>query len=124
VNAEALVVAGSLTASPAIALAVTLVVTLGQVAGKIVLYQGGRGIGTSKAAASSPRALRLAERLQSRRGLLGLTFFASASVGLPPLYLMAVVAGIARLPVGAFVGLCFAGRFLRFQSLALIPLLF
>jgi membrane protein YqaA with SNARE-associated domain len=35
-----------------------------------------------------------------------------------------VVAGIARLPVGAFVALCFAGRFIRFQSLALIPLLF
>ena len=124
INAEALVLAGALTASPALGLTVTLVVTVGQVAGKVVLYRGGRGIGDSRATESSERAIRLARHLRSRQGLLHLVFFASASVGLPPLYLMAVVAGIARLPLRTFVVLCFAGRFIRFQSLALIPVLF
>ena len=89
--------------------------------GKVVLYLGGKGIGNSRASRKSERAQAMATRLRGKQGKLGLTLFASASVGLPPLYVMAVVAGIARMPVPSFVGLCLLGRFIRFYALVLTP---
>jgi membrane protein YqaA with SNARE-associated domain len=123
VNAEALVVASVLAAPPALTLLIVVVVTAGQVLGKVVLYRGGLGITRVSTAKKSRRARGLVERLRARPGELRLMLLASASVGLPPLYLMAVVAGAAGLPLGSFAVLCVVGRFARFYALALVPAL-
>lgn len=123
VNAEALLLA-SVLAAPAWALPIVAVVAVGQVAGKIVLYGGGSGLRRAPGASPDGRIQRLSDRLAARPGALRVTLLISAVVGLPPLYAMAVVSGVARLPMRDFVLLCLAGRFVRFYSLALVPELF
>ena len=123
VNAEALVVGSVLAAPPAFALVIAAVVTAGQVAGKVVLFMGGTGLMQTRRAAESPRARALARRMEGRPGAMRVTVFASATLGLPPLYLMAIVAGAARLPMPTFATLCVTGRFMRFYMLALAPAL-
>ncbi len=123
VNAEALVVGAVLAAPPAFTLIIAMVVTAGQVAGKVVLFRGGAGLTASKMVGESERAKSMARRLEARPGALRATLFASAAVGLPPLYLMAVVAGAARLPIWSFTALCLTGRFMRFYAIALVPAL-
>ena len=118
VNAEAILVASILAAPPEMTLAIVLIVTIGQVAAKLLLYGGGVSLAGSKAAEKLARARRVAESLGDRPLVLGVAFLASATIGLPPLYVMAIVAGIARLPLPVFVVLCFVGRFVRFYALA------
>lgn len=124
VNAEAMVFATALAVPSELALLVVASVTLGQVSGKVVLYCGGEGIGKVAASGKSRRAIAMARRLEGKQGRLQLAFFSSASVGLPPLSIMALVAGIARMPLPTFVGLCFVGRFIRFYGLFLTTGLF
>jgi membrane protein YqaA with SNARE-associated domain len=48
-----------------------------------------------------------------------------ATVGFPPLYLLAFVAGpLMRMGIVRFTIICFIGRILRYATLAAIPLLF
>ena len=121
VNAEVLVLTAALVVPSELVLLVVFSVTLGQVLGKIVLYRGGEGIGNAATSGTSRRALAMADRLREKQGRLRLAFLSSSLVGLPPLYVMAAVAGIARMPMPTFVGLCFLGRFIRFYVLALTP---
>ncbi|MEE8147996.1 MAG: hypothetical protein V3T24_10360, partial [Longimicrobiales bacterium] len=81
-------------------------------------------IGKAAASGKLPRAIAMARRLEGKQGRLQLAFFASASIGLPPLYIMALVAGIARMPLPTFLGLCLVGRFIRFYGLFLTTGLF
>lgn len=59
------------------------------------------------------------ERLRERRFLSTVVLFLSASAGLPPLLVMAVVAGTMRFPIVRFAVVCFVGRFLRFCAIML-----
>ena len=43
--------------------------------------------------------------------------FASASLGFPPLYVMAVLAGQLRVNIWLFVSTCLVGRYIRFLVL-------
>ena len=121
INAEALLLGSVLAAPPALTMGIVLMATAGQVLGKVILYHGGLGLAGSKKAAKSERAKALTERFGRRPGMLRLTLFASATTGLPPLYVMSVVSGAARLPLGSFTLLCTSGRFIRFYALALLP---
>ena len=124
VNAEALLIGSVLAAPPALTLLIVSVVAIGSVVGKIVLYRGGRSLGASKRVEGAGRTRALVERLEARPVALRATLLASAAVGLPPLYAMAVVSGVVRLPVRSFIALCLTGRFARFYALALVPGLF
>lgn len=121
VNAEALVVGAAIAAPPGLATAVAFTGALGQMIAKLVLYGGGRGAGAVAHKKAEGRARAMANRLESRPLALGGFYFASASVGLPPLYLMSIVAGLARMSLWTFLILGMTGRFLRFWLLALIP---
>lgn len=121
VNAEALALGSALLAPAELGLVIAIVVTVGQVAGKLVLYRGGRGLGGSTTLRRSRWATEMMARLASRPRLFRWTLFASASTGLPPLYGMSVAAGTLRLPIREFLALCLVGRFLRFYVLVLIP---
>jgi membrane protein YqaA with SNARE-associated domain len=124
VNAEALLLGSVLAAPPALTLLIVTAVAVGQVIGKVVLYRSGKGIGKARSAQKEGRTRALVERLSARPGALRTTLLTSAVVGLPPLYAMAVVSGVAGLPAKSFVGICLAGRFVRFYALALLPELF
>ena len=94
---------------------------VGQTAGKVCLYLASdwtmrlpwlrRKMATPKWQASYAR---WRTRVEERPTQTGLLLFASASLGFPPLYVMAVLAGQLRVRMWLFVSTCLSGRFLRF----------
>ena len=122
VNAEALLLGSVIAAPPELALVIVSVVAFGQVAGKLVLYAGGAGLDSAaRKRRADGRVARLTQKLGDRPMMLRATLLGSSYAGLPPLYAMALVCGAVRMPRGSFVGLCLAGRFGRFYTLALVP---
>jgi membrane protein YqaA with SNARE-associated domain len=122
VNAEALVLAAAAAVGTDLAVAVAVAAAAGQMAGKGLLYAGGRGL-SGTVSARSPRAAALAERFHGRPRALLLVCLASAVVGLPPFYAMTVVAGLVGLHAAAFLAVGLLGRFVRFYALAAAPAL-
>jgi hypothetical protein len=47
--------------------------------------------------------------------------FASALIGFPPLFAIAVAAGALRVTFGGFLAACIAGRLIHFALVALAP---
>jgi membrane protein YqaA with SNARE-associated domain len=105
----------------AAALGLSLVAALGQTVGKIVWY-----VGTRKSFESDWVQKRLDRpkvrttydkwhlQAEGRPWYAAGVLFLSSSVGLPPLLIMAAVAGALRMNFWVFVGSVFVGRFLRF----------
>ncbi len=141
-NAEAYVIAGQAAASPSTGVFIAVAVAAGQTLGKIVLFLGAR---RGKEAASRRRRKEPRPRREprSRWGvwvaslrqrfavmstkLLELvgsprwgipTVALAASVGLPPMYAVALVAGASRMRTVTFVVVVWLGRTLRFVLIA------
>lgn len=130
-------------------LALVIAATAGQVVGKSTMFllarhaaartgaslvgpeddaQGGVAHGTEGTPRPSTTARRTLERWRaygrrSPRALTGL-LLVSATVGLPPFYLLAVVAGGLGVGFTRFVTVAVIGRFLHFGGIALVPALF
>ena len=94
---------------------------VGQTAGKVALYHASgwamrlpwikKKMATPKWKESYDRwSLRVHERPNQTALLL----FASASLGFPPLYVMAVLAGQMKVRLWLFISTCLTGRFIRF----------
>ena len=105
------------------ALVLALLVALGQMIAKSAIYRASLGAAklserrAQKLAAKLERARTLAER--HRRKPLGVTFL-SASLGLPPFYVVSILAGILQVRFRAFFAVGFAGRLLRFGTIAVV----
>ena len=101
--------------------AVAAAAAVGQTAGKVTLYFAAdwamnlpwirRKMATPKWHASYER-WRL--RVEHHPGQTGVLLFASASLGFPPLYVIAVLAGQLKVRLWLFVSTCLVGRYLRF----------
>lgn len=99
------------------------VAAVGQTLGKVCWYYVGANVTRWQwlarkidRPAFQERSARLQERLADRQWFTALLMFASALVGLPPLAIMAVVAGHLRMSMPVFVGTVLVGRFLRFAA--------
>jgi membrane protein YqaA with SNARE-associated domain len=106
VNGEVILL--SLTAvarSPWARLLLVLSASAGQMAGKCVLYWAGKGV------------IRFE---QSPARMLSLVFVSSA-VGIPPFYVITILAGVLRVRFGPFFAVGACGRVVRFGALAFIP---
>jgi membrane protein YqaA with SNARE-associated domain len=100
---------------------VALAAAVGQTSGKVALYYAAdwtmklpwlkKKMATPKWQASYER---WSERVSTHPGQTAALLFASASLGFPPLYIMAVLAGQLRVQIGLFVSTCLVGRYLRF----------
>jgi membrane protein YqaA with SNARE-associated domain len=95
--------------------------TLGQMVGKVAMFYAGRGVlrirhGRVRSAVDSLRA-----RLESRPLLAKGILLSSATVGLPPLYVVSVACGAAGMGVVSFFVIGSAGRLAHFAVVALIP---
>lgn len=100
---------------------VAVIAGVGQTLGKVVWY-----VATWKSMESRWMQRRLAkpkvaeaharwtERAQGRPVLMGVINFSAASTGLPPMLVMAAVAGSVRMSLWVFVPTCLVGRILRF----------
>ena len=121
-NAEIIVLALPAVAHSRVALlALLLVATAGQMAGKCVVYWAGR----QGSRHSTPRMAAAIERwrdriLHWRRGPIGLVFFSSA-VGLPPFFVVTAMAGALNVDFPRFLAAGTAGRLLRFGALVFVP---
>lgn len=100
---------------------IVVAVTAGQVAGKSALYwlaRRARQLPPPKVAAAIAR---WGERA-GRSPLAGLaTMFASATFGVPPLYITTLVAGSLMIEFGSFLPVIVCGRLLHFGAIALVP---
>jgi membrane protein YqaA with SNARE-associated domain len=120
VNAEVFLLAVALVAPGPPAWLVVLVAATGQLVAKSLLYLGGAGVirvpgGKRRRDIEALRAR--VERWRSK----DLLVFVSAATGLPPFFLLSILAGSMRLPFGRFVAAGFVGRVVRFGALVAIP---
>jgi membrane protein YqaA with SNARE-associated domain len=102
------------------ALAHVILMTLGQTLAKWILYEAGKGVLHLRWIrwARMDKAKAAFERHGNKT--MGVVA-ASATIGFPPLYGVALVAGTMRLPLRPFMLLITAGRFLRFGLVGLGP---
>jgi membrane protein YqaA with SNARE-associated domain len=124
VNAETYVLVAVARTNVALSLAVALALAAGQTVGKLLLFEvARRGSGRLHArlcGRGEGRAERWRGRvcgLMARRRTALPTVLASASVGLPPLALVSLVAGASEQRRLEFGAVCLAGRTARFAAL-------
>ncbi len=122
VNGEALLLSLAVWAPTPFALgAMVLLASLGQMVGKCVLYWGGRGSLRLNKGRAAKLIAAWNERLTSSPGRASLVVFVSSTVGIPPFYVITILAGALHLGFGRFVGIGLCGRVVRFGLLVLIP---
>jgi membrane protein YqaA with SNARE-associated domain len=121
VNSELLLLTSVALAPPALLLPMVASVTAGQMAGKVALYLAGQGVLALPFARQSARVQRVLAGLDQYRTTSGTLVFASASMGLPPFYAVAIASGVARIGMARFLVLGGTGRFLRFAAIAMLP---
>lgn len=120
INAEAIAIALPAVAHTPVQLTTLIMaVTIGQMAGKCVVYCAGR----RGARIGSPRMAERLARWQTRAAAspwqaIGLVGFSSI-VGIPPFYVMSAIAGAVRMNLGWFLAAGTLGRLIRFSALAL-----
>ncbi len=98
-----------------------LLTTAGQMAGKCGLYWAGRrglGLQTGRVGRTVDSWRGRFEKSPSRPAAL---VFLSSAVGIPPFYVITVLAGAFRVHFGRFLLLGALGRVLRFGLLAFVP---
>lgn len=101
-----------------------LVAAAGQTVGKIVWYEIARRSLDSprvQRKLASPkmqaRHQRWSARMEGRPWYAAVIIFLAASAGIPPLLIMAVIAGALRMPRVVYIPTVFVGRFLRFWGI-------
>jgi membrane protein YqaA with SNARE-associated domain len=124
INIEA-ILAVLVTQSSYSALLLSVVAGLGQMAGKWLWYWGGSNVDRAPWVArhlEKPKARasldRWYVRVHGRPYLTAGILFVSAFAGFPPYAIMAVLAGILRVPLSVFLVTGFVGRTLRFYLVA------
>lgn len=121
INAEAALAAAGLGTPAATALGVSLALAGGQTAGKLAMFQAARRGAARKRRGQHRKPapqwqLRLLAKMRGQRRTDGVVLL-SASVGLPPLALVSVVAGGLQGSAKHFTCCCLAGRTARFVVL-------
>ncbi|MBI3048608.1 MAG: VTT domain-containing protein [Acidobacteria bacterium] len=109
-----------LAGSPVELGALVAVVAAGQMTGKAAMYWVGR-----RTTRSRFRLEQVVDRWRERLSRcpasgLGVTFV-SASVGIPPFYVVAMAAGALNVAFGRFVAVGMLGRLIHFGAVAFIP---
>lgn len=103
------------------ALAVTALATVGQMTAKTLMYLAGAGVIKLAVRKPGKKLQAVQMKMAKWQHRLGLFMFMSASLGVPPFYVVAVASGIVRVPLGVFVIWGLAGRFVRFAVFVFFP---
>ena len=124
INGELYLIAAILVAGdPTVALVLAAIVAVGQMIAKVVLYYTARGATELGRSTRFGAKLAQAQQLVARwRGKPLTVLFLSAVTGLPPFYLVTLLAGLLGIRFGTFLLLGIAGRLIRFIALALLVL--
>jgi membrane protein YqaA with SNARE-associated domain len=122
VNGEVLLL--SLTAlarSPSDLVILVLLASAGQMAGKCFLYWAGRGSCRFQSAGIGRVVGSWTKRFEGSPSRLLALVFLSSAVGIPPFYVITILAGALRIKFGPFIGIGAFGRLVRFSLLVAIP---
>jgi membrane protein YqaA with SNARE-associated domain len=98
-----------------------LLACAGQMAGKCGLYWAGRGSGKLQPARIGMVLSKWKERFEREPSKLLTLVFVSSAVGIPPFYVITILAGALRVRFGPFIGVGACGRLVRFGLLIFIP---
>jgi membrane protein YqaA with SNARE-associated domain len=120
-HAEAYLITVSALSPPAVAWALVVAATAGQMVGKVVMYLAGRGVVHIPSEWLQRRVAQAAARYQGQRNIGNGLIFVSSSTGLPPFFFVSVAAGMLRVPIPSFIVFGAAGRFLRFTVAVFLP---
>jgi len=121
VNGELYLISALLiTVDPITGITLAVLLAIGQMIAKVILYQAARrasnvGHGRFHAKIEKARA-----KVAAWRGRPLTLTFVSSIVGLPPFYLVTLVAGIVEVRFFTFVWLGLVGRTIRFLAIALV----
>jgi membrane protein YqaA with SNARE-associated domain len=122
VNAEVMVLSLPVLAqSPYELTALVLVATAGQMTGKVAVYWTGRGAGKIPKKRTAEAMERWRQRFERRPGSASGFVFLSSAVGIPPFYVMSLVAGALKLGFGRYLLYGTCGRLVRFGLIAFAP---
>jgi membrane protein YqaA with SNARE-associated domain len=103
------------------ALAITGLATVGQMTAKILIYLAGAGILKISVRKPGKKLQAVQAKMAQWQHKLSLFLFTSASLGVPPFYVVSIAAGICRVPLAVFIIWGLIGRFLRFAVTVFFP---
>ena len=125
VNTEIYLLGASALAPRELAIPLIVAATLGQMAGKSLMYFAGVGALRLPGERLRRMVAQVEQRYQ-RAGAGGATLgggiiLASAVIGLPPFYVVSIACGLFRIPFAQFLVLGLIGRLVRFSVIVLAP---
>lgn len=121
VNIEIYLLGASALAPREMVIPLIVAGTLGQVIGKIALYYAGTGALKMPGKRLQEALQKMNTQMQARPNMGHALVFASATLGLPPYYLVTLAAGAARMNLPMFLVVSFIGRLIRFTIVVAVP---
>jgi membrane protein YqaA with SNARE-associated domain len=98
-----------------------LLASAGQMAGKCILYWTGKGVIPLKSGRVNETVSAWKKRFEESPSKLLSLVFVSSAVGIPPFYVITLLAGVFRVRFGPFITVGGCGRLVRFGALAFVP---
>lgn len=121
INIEIYLLGAAALAPGAMAIPLVLAATAGQMMGKVVVYFACTGAIKLPGRWLQARLDTMNARIQEKPHLGNALVFVSASVGLPPFFVVTMAAGAARMNLLSFVLVGFVGRLIRFAVIVAVP---
>lgn len=121
INTEIYLVSAVALSPPAYVVPLVIAASVGQMVGKVVMYYAGRGVLKLPSERVRTRMVAMQARIQARPRAGAAVLLTSATVGLPPLYVVAIACGAARMNLASFIVLGTVGRLIHFTAVAAIP---
>jgi membrane protein YqaA with SNARE-associated domain len=122
VNAEIIVLSlPALTPSKSALLVLVLAATAGQMTGKCAVYWAGRKGNRALGSRAGAVLLKWRDRLEARPSKAAGLILLSSVTGLPPFYVVTLIAGALKMNFSMFVAMGTVGRLLRFGALVTLP---
>jgi membrane protein YqaA with SNARE-associated domain len=121
-NAEIIVLSLPAVAhSRAALIALVVIATAGQMTGKCIVYCAGRKGDRVLPERLSTALMKWSARFETRPRRAALLVLVSSLTGLPPFFLMTLVAGAVKMNLALFLTAGTTGRLLRFGALVTLP---
>jgi len=115
VNAETYLISTAVLTPTSALVPLALLATAGQMAAKVLMYLAGKGaIRLAIMDRAKDKMVRLSGKLDQSPRRVDLFLFVSASVGIPPFYVVSLLAGASGVPFVRFLAAGTTGRFVRF----------
>jgi membrane protein YqaA with SNARE-associated domain len=121
VNTEIYLVSVSALSPREFVFPLVMAATMGQMSGKVAMYYAGRGILKVRSEKVQAKVHAVREKMRARPRLAKFTLFSSATLGLPPLYVVSIACGTVGMGIVSFLVIGSIGRMIHFAVVALIP---